>query len=299
MISDKDLEILYVLLDDPQESVRDEVDKKLLSFGEAIIEPLVRLDTFSGRANAERVEGLIHAIRHQKTSERFTLFLNNPNMDVNLEEGVFIIAKYGYPLVDIDVYKKKLDEMADDVRRMAGAHSTIGNVLLQLRTFLFSELGYLGNRHQYYDPDNTYFNRVIDRRIGIPISLSTLMLLLGQRLQLPLKGVGMPMHFLLRYDDGTRSFYIDAFNNGSMITRDQCRQMMTRSGFPFADNMLEPVSNKYMIERMLRNLLFAYQQSGNHEEVKNLTAFLIMFDPSYAAEFPDNDENMVDEEDDE
>ena len=298
MINEKEIFTLYSLLDDPQEAVRVEVDRKILSFGEEVIDDLLRLDMQSGGINASRIAELSRTISRVTTGNRFTQFLADPRMDVDLEEGVFIITKFGYPQVDVDLYRMQLDEIARDIRRAAGARTSIGNLLLQLRTMLFSELGYTGNRKEYYDPDNTYFNRVLDRRIGIPITLSALMLLLGERLDLPMKGIGMPMHFLLQYDDGSKSFFIDAFNNGSMLTKDQCKTMMVRSGFTFDASMLTPVTNRYMIERMLRNLLFAYQQMRNAAELTAVTEFLLMFDPSYAPQSsePELDDPMEDDE---
>ena len=103
-------------------------------------------------------------------------------------------------------------------------------------------------------------NRVIDRRMGIPISLSVLYLLLGLRLGLPVKGVGMPGHFLVKVDSSPPFLFVDCFNGGTLLEESDCKKFLTDSGFGFEPWYLEPSPNPLILERMLRNLLGIYHQ---------------------------------------
>ena len=140
--------------------------------------------------------------------------------------------------------------------------------------------------------------KVIDYRKGIPITLSVLMLLLGKRLGLILNGIGMPMHFLVQYDDGSRMFFVDAFNSGIIITRDQCRLMLSSSGIKLKPEMLSPVSPRDILERMWRNLYLAYQQQGDEIETARVAEIISFINPNFKVNNTLEDDRDEDEDDD-
>ncbi len=127
--------------------------------------------------------------------------------------------------------------------------------------YLFQELGFHGNQDDYYDPLNSCLNQVLDRRTGIPISLSVLYIEVARRLMMPVFGVGLPRHFIIQYDDGNYQTYIDPFHGGRTITPRECFAL---AGAPAADPaLLERVSNHDMLRRMIRNLHRGYMRRSD------------------------------------
>ncbi|MAT38545.1 MAG: hypothetical protein CL946_02950 [Ectothiorhodospiraceae bacterium] len=291
----KEIDALFRLIDDPQPVVQNAVLDRLYEYGEDAIPVLYDFVETNEGENRERVNDFVRQTRIRLATARMAEVFEKPDSLVDLEYGVSIISKFGHPEVDTDVLSTRLDEMANDISVLAGSRSTPFERFMRMRSYLFSELGYVGNREDYYNPDNSYLNKVLDYRKGIPISLSVLMMLLGKRLQVPLQGIGMPMHFLLQYDDGTRMFYIDPFTSGMIITSEQCETMLASSGIKLTPDMLSPVSNRDILERMWRNLYLAYQQKEDEANAA-LVADLLKF---VSPEFEMNDPRDDDEDDEE
>jgi len=128
-----------------------------------------------------------------------------------------------------------------------------------VQVVLIQQLGLRGNETNYYDPDNSYLNRVIDRRLGNPITLCTIVLLIARRLGLPFSGIGIPSHFLCRYQSATRQLYLDAFNGGRLLSRTDCIAFVSQLGRPFDEGFLQPVTPRRMLQRMCTNLEHAYE----------------------------------------
>ncbi|MBT5708610.1 MAG: hypothetical protein HOI66_20025, partial [Verrucomicrobia bacterium] len=131
--------------------------------------------------------------------------------------------------------------------------------------YLFDELKFSGNEENYYDLQNSYLNRVIDRRLGIPITLSVVLLLISDRLDLPVTGIGMPGHFLCRYQTSREEFYIDVFNRGRLLSKAECIRFLNEGGSGFREDYLSPVSSRAIIIRICRNLVQIHRQNGDAE----------------------------------
>lgn len=296
MSASRELFALYSLLDDPQATVVKAVRDRILALGEDAVSGLRELTNVHGNLHQDTVRELVNEIRRSTALRRLGRELDGPEEPIDLEEGAFIISKYGFPEINTAVYQRRLDDMAADIRVLAGGRAAPLDIFMKLRSYLFSDLGFIGNREDYYNPNNSYLNKVIDYRKGIPITLSVLMLVLGNRLGVKLHGIGMPMHFLVQYDDGSRMFFVDAFNSGIIITRDQCRLMLSSSGIRLTPEMLTPVTTRDIIERMWRNLYLAYQQQGDAEEATRVGELLAFINPEFRVnntmdEDPDEDED--------
>ena len=276
----RELYSLYSLLDDPQASVQKAVRDRILLLGEDCIASLRELTEVHGNQHRDLVEELVTEVRMRAVLRRLVGYAVDASV-VDLEEGAFAIAKFGYPETSVDAYRSRLDEMAADIRVLAGVRAAPLDTFMKMRSYLFSDLGFLGNREDYYNPNNSFLTKVIDYRKGIPITLSVLMLLLGKRLGLVLNGIGMPMHFLVQYDDGSRMFFVDAFNSGIIITRDQCRLMLSSSGIKLKPEMLSPVLPRDIMERMWRNLYLAYQQQGDETEASRVAEIISFINPDF------------------
>jgi len=173
-----------------------------------------------------------------------------------LDELAFLIAAHAHPALDLDAELARLDELAARVN---------DPTLDGLRRLLFRDLGFAGNEDDYYDPRNSYLDDVLDRRIGIPISLAVLMLEVGRRVGVPLSGVSMPGHFLVR-DKVDPEVFVDPFARGLVLDRRGCQLRfhgVHGVDASFDPAFLEPVGKRAIVDRMLANLDGVAVRSGD------------------------------------
>ncbi len=177
---------------------------------------------------------------------RFAELVRGPEPALPLDEVALLIAASARPDLDLAGERDRLDRMAAEV---------CAPTLDALRRYLFVELGFTGNTADYYDPRNSYLDQVVERRLGIPITLSVLMLEIGRRIGVPLAGVSMPGHFLVR-DKVDPEVFVDTFSRGVVLDRRACEgRFRTLQGTeaPFDPAFLEPVPKRTMVARMLAN----------------------------------------------
>jgi regulator of sirC expression with transglutaminase-like and TPR domain len=185
--------------------------------------------------------------------DRFVEAVNASPSAVALDEAALCIAAHAAPGLDIDAYLVRLDELAAACRT-----PTLDGLLRHL----FGKDGFRGNVDDYYDPRNSLLDQVIDRRLGIPITLAVVTMEVGRRIGVPMWGVGLPGHFLLR-DKVDPSVYVDPFNNGAMLDERGCRRLhrqLAGPSAPWDDAYLEPVERPAILARMLNNLKAIYAQ---------------------------------------
>jgi regulator of sirC expression with transglutaminase-like and TPR domain len=182
-----------------------------------------------------------------------------PNADLDPAEVALHLAADEYPGLDVDSYLVELDELAERAQPYL-----IGDIVRQaegLAAFLFQIEGFHGNRDDYYAPQNSYFNDVLDRRTGIPITLSVLAMSVGRRAGLEVHGVGLPGHFIAKICDRDDSILIDPFHRGRLLGPDDCRDLVESvTGRPFAvtAETLSAVPVAPIVMRMLNNLRSIY-----------------------------------------
>ncbi len=186
---------------------------------------------------------------------RFAELVHRPDPEVALDEGALLIAAHAYPGLDVAGQLRRLDELAA---------SCPEPTLEGLRQHLFSGLGFTGNRKRYADPRNSFLNEVLDRRVGIPVTLSLLTMEVGRRVGLDLQGVGMPGHFLVRHAaDGS---VLDPFSGGRLLDGEECEELFRDLHGPevaFHPSVLAPTGSRAMLARMLANLRRLYGAMGN------------------------------------
>jgi regulator of sirC expression with transglutaminase-like and TPR domain len=171
------------------------------------------------------------------------------------------IAQDSYPELDFDRYLGALEEIAERVQARCAAGSRPHKVLGQINWALFVEEGYEGNRDNYFDPRNSYLNEVMDRKKGIPISLSILYGSVAERLGLVVHGANLPAHFMLQLGDSAEPLFIDPFHSGELLDRRGCLDRLAKlTGHPvdLTDEQMVPCSTRVIVGRMLRNLKAIY-----------------------------------------
>ena len=227
------------------------------------------------------------------TRERFTQLINGPEEDLNLAEAALLIAQEEQPELDISAYLGRLDELAASVRSRLSESPTSADIIQALNTVLFREEGLAGNQSDYMDPRNSFLNEVLDRKLGIPITLSVVYIEVGNRLGVPLVGVGFPGHFLVKYTGPDGDTILDPFQGGSALTQEQLEGQL-RSMYgpqnPFLaqmDKALAPADKKDILVRMLRNLKQIYLQKEDMERALSVMERILLIVPDHPVEVRD------------
>lgn len=191
----------------------------------------------------------------------------------NLDEAALEIARFEYPELDLAANLLQLDSLARELRGRVADLSDGPEFVLAARKFLFHELGFHGNEVDYYSPRNSCLNHVLERRTGIPITLSVLYLEIARRLEMPVFGVGLPRHFVVEYNDGTFSTYIDPFHDGRFLKPADCYEL---AGARVADPaLLRRASKREILARMLHNLRAAYVRAQRFDQALNVLDLMI------------------------
>lgn len=196
--------------------------------------------------------------------QHFTELIARPL--VPLAEAALAVAQEEYPEIAVDAYLRQIDELAARVTARLQARRDAASTLRALRAVLFEEGGFRGNAEAYYDPRNSFLNEVLDRRVGIPITLSVLYIEVASRAGLPVHGVGFPGHFLVKYVAGQREIFIDPFRGGELLSAEDCeaRYRAVAPGHALERRHLEPVTARQILRRMLHNLEKIYVEGGDH-----------------------------------
>ncbi|WP_250846719.1 SirB1 family protein [Aquisphaera insulae] len=177
------------------------------------------------------------------------------------------IAGDAYPGLDIEAYLARIDGLADRIRPRCEPGARPRKLLGQVNWAMFTEDAYRANQENYFDPRNSYLNEVMDRKLGIPISLSILYASLAERLGVRLDGVNFPAHFMLRHGDGEGAFFIDCFQGGEFLDRDGCLRRLedrTRTPVVLTEEGFAPCSPRVTIARMLQNLKAIYLGTSDY-----------------------------------
>jgi len=202
--------------------------------------------------------------RNPGLREEFSLLVSHDIDEdrISLERAALTIARTEYPHLDVERYIRVLDRLGRRVAALLPSLADAQQTIQCLNRVMFEEEGFSGNTEDYYDTRNSFLNDVLDRKVGIPITLALVYMEVAQRVGFPLFGVGMPGHFLLKhYDVDGRETLIDAFQRGSILTHEQCQQRLDHiyaGHLPLQPEFLHTVSRRQMLTRMLNNLRNIY-----------------------------------------
>jgi regulator of sirC expression with transglutaminase-like and TPR domain len=216
---------------------------------------------------------------------------HSADQDISLLSAALLVAKDEYPSLACREYESRVDEYVSRLERQLPSNAGEAIRLSQLNAFLFEELGFAGDEHDYFDPRNSYLNEVLDRRLGNPISLAIVQITLAQRLKLPLEGVSFPGHFLVRMPLDGGIVVLDPFHRGRTLDLPELRRR-ARSELSAREiddqrlaSLLEPASHRAILTRMLRNLRLGYLQNETWDKALRCTDRIVTLDPFAVAEF--------------
>jgi regulator of sirC expression with transglutaminase-like and TPR domain len=266
---------LLSLLGDDDPGVYLTIREKILSCGPPAAEWLRPHTLSRDPALRRRARQIVTHFDRQAADNRFLGFCLRHGEDFGLEQGLWLLAQTAYPEINIEAYQAVLDNFAAEASERVQFRADPRELLRKLNEYLFAELRFAGNEENYYDPENSYLNRVIDRRTGNPINLCIVYLLMARRLRLPITGIGLPGHFICRYQSTSTELYVDPFNRGRFLTKADCVQYLTHGNYSLRDEYLAPVTPRKLLLRVCGNLHQIYLQLEQAQEATRLQRYLI------------------------
>ena len=265
---------LITLLADDDVAIYQAVRSRLLDYGPAICDWLRQFTLSADPKLRRRATELLTFHARNAAHQRFLDFCQKMGESGDLEMGAVLLARTRFPEVNQSGYSAILDEWADTLRTTLSGLTESGEILGEMNRYLFDRLAFSGNEQYGLDPDCVYFSKILDRRTGGPIGLCLVYLLLARRLQLPVTGIGLPSHFICRYQSSTREIYVDCFRRGAFLSKGDCVKYLLQARHEAVDGGLSPVSNRRMLLRMCVNLLHTYRRLEMDEEAARLQTYV-------------------------
>lgn len=263
---------LVKLLDDEDVFVSKSAYEKLVDLGVEAIPVLSKIKHNVSENVKNLLDKIVDTLKYKNyTSEVVSYFMAH---EKDIERGAYLVARFAYPDVNFRKYSEMLDLMAFELKKRIYMVENLYDIVEVVNRFFFVEKGFRGNFENYYEPDNIFINRVIDRRLGIPITLSLIYILVGRRANIPVYGVGIPGHFVVRYESNGFEIYVDPFNGGKIMARSDCEKLISQLGYSQKDEYLKRATPEMIVKRMFGNLALAYKNNGYIENAEKLIKIL-------------------------
>lgn len=265
--------ISLLAVDDP--TVYRTVRSKLLSCGKEVCEWLRPYLLHGDPLIRRRALEIVRHFSRDDNDAQFVAFCLNSGEEFELEHAVGLLARTQYPDVNLEAYSALYDLWAEELRTRIDLASDGEQALLTINKYLFDELGFEGDEQYSENPENCYVTRVVDKRSGNPISLCAIYLFVARRLKLPVTGIGLPYHFVCRYQSSIKEVYVDAFRRGHFWTKADCIKHLVNTNHGLDEGHLAPVSSRRILLRMCANLHQTYSQLEMTEDAKRVQRYLV------------------------
>jgi regulator of sirC expression with transglutaminase-like and TPR domain len=273
-MTDKEIKALISLLDDDDKQVSSHVEEKLLSLGSEAIPFLEHeWENNLNPAVQGRIEDMIHKLQYELISNRLKQWYKDPEHD--LITGMWIIATYQYPDLELSKLKQELEQIYYET------WLDFRNDLLPLdrikiiNNVLFNKLKFGANTKNFHSPGNSMLNIVLESRRGNPITLSIIYMLVAQKLKMPIQGVNLPNLFVLTYKDEAQQLYINPFNKGLIFSRQDIENYIKELHLAPQPSFFEPCTNIEIVRRSLRNLVMSFEKMGEHAKAEEVKLLLV------------------------
>lgn len=281
-MNEKEISSLIRLLDDPDTEVFAHVEEKLATLGPAVVTLLEnRWEQSFDALEQNRIENLIYKIQFRQVEEDLEQWIKGGYSD--LLEGLLIINRYQYPALDEQKVKDQLQHLYEQIENHRSFEVEPADHVMLINHILYEKLGFSGNTSNYHDPQNSFIGQVLENRKGNPLLLACIYLLVAQKMGLPIFGINLPKHFILAYASQPGQllmmsedvlFYINAFNGGQMIGRQDVISYLKQLDLSLDDRYLLPCTNLDIITRVLHNLSTAYSNVGSEQKLKDIEYLL-------------------------
>ena len=278
MTTKSEIESLLFLLEDPDPFIQESVQNRFKQLGENAV-PV--LDEYRVETTDQKERTLLGDIIHDLTfpslrNDFHELLENGVKNRKNLEYAVFTLSRFGNPTLRISDLQEKLDHFAEMVEPAMRYRLDERRKMKQLIKFVFEDLNFSGDTEDYHNPANCFLDQVIRRRRGLPITLSMIVMFLARRLDLPFFGVNMPIHFMLNYVSEKEEVLIDPYDNGAIVTYDQCYFFLKKNNIEPKPEHFKIATDMEILVRCIRNLIHSYERQEMPERVEDLRDLLAL-----------------------
>ena len=295
-MSEKEIQALISLIDDPDENIYQHVKEKIIAFGGNIIPHLENIweNNSFGMLFQERIEDIIHKIQYDNVYASMHSWRKQGGID--LLEGAVIVAKYQYPDLDELEVKNAILKIRQDIWLELNDNLTALEKIAIFNQIIFTTHGLKGNKINYHAPQNSFINNVLESKKGNPLLLSIIYIVIAESLDIPIYGVNLPNHFILAYldqynivkliekeiakaNDPKKSnsdvlFYINPFSNGAILHNNEITNFLIHLKLDPKPEFYNPCSNVSIIKRLLNNLIFSYDKLGYPDKVSEIKELL-------------------------
>lgn len=279
---EREIQALINLIDDPDEGIFKQVRERIISLGSPVVPVLERaweVDEHLGDLFRDRVEDILHSIHITSVHDRLKAWVASGGED--LLEGALIVCRYRYPELDEHRVKARLSAIRQDIWLELNDQLTAFEKVRVFNHILFQVHGFKGNKRNYHAPQNSFLNEVLDSRKGNPLSLAIIYQVLAEDLELPLRGVNLPNHFVLAYmDEGSVGtgpdghqnilFYVNAFSQGDILGKHEIDEFLQKLKLPNKQAFYHPCTNLDIIRRQLNNLVHSYEKMNDPDRAADL-----------------------------
>ncbi|MBL7871077.1 MAG: transglutaminase family protein [Cyclobacteriaceae bacterium] len=273
-MSESELKALVSLLDDEDRQIATHVQEKILSLGTEAIPFLEKEWESNLNPSVQgRIEELIHTLQYDLVKERLKKWYASEDKD--LLSGMWIIATYQYPEIELEKLKQDLEQIYYDAWLEFRPDLYAFDQVKVINSVIFNKLKFGANTKNFHSPGNSMINIVLETRRGNPITLCVIYLLVAQKLKLPVQGVNLPNLFILTYKDDNHQFYINAFNRGLIFSKQDIENYIHELHMVPQPSFFEPCSNLDIIRRALRNLIMSFEKMGEHAKAEEVKLLLI------------------------
>jgi regulator of sirC expression with transglutaminase-like and TPR domain len=282
-MQESEVNALIHLIDDPDETIYDQIKDRLISFGDEVIPALedVWEDNSYGLLFQTRIEHIIHEIQFGRVTKGLLAWTKNGSED--LLDGMLWVAKYQYPDLDEEKIRKVVAQIKQDVWIELNDNLTAFEKVRVINHVLFDIYGFSGNKTNFHAPQNSYINNVLDSKKGNPLSISVIYMYIAQQLDIPIFGINLPNHFVLAYKEeytllnvlGQEEteeifFYINPFSRGAIFNRKEIDEFLKQLKLSPDPKFYEPCNNLDVLKRLLNNLSSSYDKLGYPDKIADL-----------------------------
>lgn len=279
-MNSSEIEAIINLLDDPDNEIFTEISRNLLDKGDAVIPELEKAwERTLNEEVQERIETLINDIQFNTVEKNlFNWYISGGS---DLLEGAYWVARFQYPALRFEELTLQIDRIRRDIWLELNNNLTALEKVRIINHILFEVYRFSGNNANFYAPQNSYINQVLEMRKGNPISLAIIYSIISQMLDLPILGVNLPKNFILAFQDkyafdeeDNILFYINPFNKGAVLGRREIDYFLEQQKIEPADTFYKPCSNIDTIKRLLLNLILSYEKLGYAEKLTRVQKLL-------------------------
>lgn len=277
-LKEKEIKALLLLLEDPDNEVFKHVSESLLEKGENVIPELEKAwEKSLNEVLQERIESLIQEIQFTSTQKQLKEWKDKGAIDIL--KGAYLIAKYQYPDLKFDKILSQFQKIKQDAWLEINSNLTALEKVRVINHILYQIYEFSGNSSNFFAPQNSYINHVLESHKGNPLALGIIYIALAQDLDIPVYGVSMPRNFILAYVDENNIhnpyedeilFYINPFNKGTVLGKREIDYFLKQQKLEPKDSYYTPCSNVEIIKKLILNLIYSYEKLGYPEKVDNL-----------------------------